>query len=121
MNNVLHVEGCPLYPLNVVVATDAVAATGTVMDDKQQPLSNMTAVLVPVNRTPFDLFRSVVTDNAGAFKMDRIPPGDYKAFVWDEVENGAWFDPQFMKAFEQRGTPVRVAGGQPLQLRLNPN
>jgi len=37
--------------------------------------------------------------------------GDYIVFSWEEVEDGAWYDAEFMKGIESRGTPVHVAEG----------
>jgi hypothetical protein len=46
--------------------------------------------------------------------MNRIPPGDYIAFSWEEVEEGAWMDPEFVKRYEDRGKKIHVnEGGNP--------
>ncbi len=37
--------------------------------------------------------------------------GDYKIFSWDEVEDGAWEDPDFLRAFEDRGQKISVEEG----------
>jgi hypothetical protein len=58
----------------------------------------------------------------GHFHADGIPPGDYRAFSWTDVENGAWQDPDFLRRFEDRGRPVRIteSGVATLELRLIP-
>ena len=51
------------------------------------------------------------TNSTGSsyFKTFRgIAPGEYKIFSWEEVEDGAWEDPDFLKLFEQKGVPVRA-------------
>ncbi len=35
-------------------------------------------------------------------------PGDYKIFSWDEVEDGAWEDPDFLRTFEDRSQRISV-------------
>src|SRR5262249_50500130 len=78
---------------------------------KQEPDADSTVVLLPMNRNRIDLIRFVTTDASGKFRFDRVPPGDYKLFAWDEVEQGAWQDPQFMQSFEERGMAIRVEEG----------
>jgi hypothetical protein len=53
-----------------------------------------------------------VSGSSGRFQFDRVPPGDYKVFAWQEVEAGAWHDPEFMRTYENLGTPVRVSEGE---------
>jgi hypothetical protein len=43
--------------------------------------------------------------------VPNVPPDDYRVFAWEDVETGAWLDPQFMRLDEGRGTPVRIAEG----------
>ena len=38
-------------------------------------------------------------------------PGDYKIFSWDEVEDGAWEDPDFLRTSEDRGQMISVEEG----------
>ncbi len=42
---------------------------------------------------------------------DRLWPGEYKLFAWDDVEQYDWFDPEFLKDFEARGESITVAAG----------
>jgi protocatechuate 3,4-dioxygenase beta subunit len=118
LNGPLHIEGTPNLALSIVIGTNAAPVTGLVFNERQEPLSDVTVVLVPSNRTRQDLFRSAMTDSAGKFKLDRVPPGDYKAFALDDVENGAWFDEQFLRRIEQRGVPFHMGDSPPPELRL---
>jgi len=67
-------------------------------------------IIVPdlQRRNRFDLFTPVELTPTGRFSISPIPPGNYKIFAWTHVELGAWFDPVFMRVYENRGTPVRV-------------
>ena len=48
---------------------------------------------------------------AGRFGLDNVAPGDYKVFAWDEVSDGDWNDPEFVRPSETRGSPVRISDG----------
>lgn len=50
------------------------------------------------------------------------PPGDYKLFAWEQIEDEAFKDPEFLALYEARGTSVHVEEKkqQYLQLPLIP-
>ena len=73
---------------------------------------NVTVVLVPdaARRNQRPLYRSTRTSN-GAFLFQKVPPGDYKLFAWSEdtIDNGGpWLDPEYLRRYEDRATPVRI-------------
>jgi hypothetical protein len=76
-------------------------------------MSNVTVVLMPDenHRNRIDLYQSVATDAAGAYRFDRVPPGSYKVFAWEDVEKDAWRNPSFMRLHENRGQSIQVAEG----------
>jgi hypothetical protein len=118
LNGPLHIEGKPSSPLEVVIGKNAGAIDGQVVTDRQTPLTDASVVLVPDVRRRTDLYRSASTDAAGRFHFDRVPPGDYKVLSWEEVEDGAWYDPEFLRAAENRGTSVRVLEGRTETVRV---
>jgi hypothetical protein len=50
--------------------------------------------------------------------MKTVVPGKYTVYAWEDVETGAWFDPDFLKTFESWGAKVEVPEGGPLGLQL---
>jgi hypothetical protein len=82
-------------------------------------------VLIPQEKERGEVslfYRTANTDANGNFTMARVNPGEYKVYAWEEVENGAWFDPDFLKPVESKGSPVSVREGTPgsVQLTLIP-
>jgi hypothetical protein len=63
-------------------------------------------------------YRTVSTDQNGSFTMGRVNPGEYKVYAWDEVESGAWFDPDFLKPIESKGAAVSVREGTPATVQV---
>jgi hypothetical protein len=92
-----------------------------VLDD-QQPAIPERMIIAPdlPRRQRLDLFSPLAVSVTGRFTLDGIPPGDYKLFAWAHVEDGAWLDPEFMRVYEDRGTPVHIeaAGSFPLEISL---
>ena len=78
----------------MVISSNTGTVDAAVITDKQEPSINTTFVLVPSQELRFrnDLYRTGATDTTGHLHLDGVPPGDYKAFAWEEVENGAWQD-----------------------------
>jgi hypothetical protein len=77
---------------------------------------DVTVVLVPdaARRNQRPLYRSTKASN-GAFLFQKVPPGDYKLFAWSEgtIDNGGpWLDPDYLRKYEDRATPVRVESEQ---------
>ena len=54
----------------------------------------------------------------GSFALKSVAPGEYKLYAWDEIEDGAYMDPEFMKPFESKGESVSVKEGSQLSEQL---
>ena len=50
--------------------------------------------------------------------MQGITPGDYKLFAWENVEAGAWQNPDFIQGYENAGRPIRINEGSNESLQL---
>jgi hypothetical protein len=70
-------------------------------------------VLIPdeSQRGRKDLYRTMLTDDEGRFRFSNLPPGDYKLFAWEFTDELSWLDPDFLRLYEERGTPVRIQEG----------
>lgn len=108
LNNGLHVERQPDAQMEIVIGADAGSLKGTVRDEKSQMIPNARVALVPGRRSRLDLFKTARTDESGEFHFGSVPPGDYKVFASEGIEDGAWRDPDFIEPYETRGTPVKV-------------
>ena len=108
--------------LDVVIGANGGSIDGAVVDDKREPQADIKVALIPdaAQRQRNDLYKDAVTNESGRFQMQSIAPGTYTLLAWDDVEDGAWFDPEFLKRFEGRGTRVRVDEGGKLNIELSP-
>jgi hypothetical protein len=96
--------------LNLIVTFEGGQVDGVVLDKDDKPVPGATVVLAAprARRNPKDSVHAYTSDQYGRFHFESIRPGDYKLFAWDDVENNDWFDPDFLKAFEDKGEPVTV-------------
>ena len=109
-------------PLEIVLSPHAGQITGVVQNsDTQQPASFSQVVLIPQEkerREQWWYYKTTTTDRAGSFTFKSVAPGEYKAYAWDENEDGAYMDPEFMKPFESKGEVVTVKESSQLTEQL---
>src|SRR4030095_9663373 len=93
----------------IVVGSSAGVVEGVVRDNLRN-LVRARVVLVPdlAHRQRADLYQSISTDDSGRFRLQGIPPGDYVLFAWEDIENGLWLDPEFLKRHEPSGRSIRI-------------
>jgi len=105
LNRGLHVTGSSDAPLEVVVAKDFGSVQGQV-----QGSENLTVVLVPdiARRAQRGLYKSKQVSVPAGFHFEKVPPGDYKVFVWREENGGPWLDPDYLRKYEERGTAIHI-------------
>jgi hypothetical protein len=109
----VHLQGQPPREMEVVIGVDGGIVQGLVVDRRQQPVANAVVALVPAPtlRRRTDLYKSAVTDVSGRFRILGLAPGDYRLFSWEYIEDGMWFDSDFLNTVETRGKSVRVSEG----------
>ncbi len=107
--NGMRVDSEPRGPLEIILGSTPGSLDVTTLDEKQMPEAAVRVVLVPdANPAKRYMFKDGTSDATGKFHWDNLAPGDYKVYAWEDVENGAWTDADFMKAYEGRGTQVHI-------------
>jgi len=120
--NGLEVATAAPAPLDIVVSPNGGQISGMVQDaGTQQPAAWATVVLIPQEkerRERPDFYKTINSDGSGRFNFRGIAPGKYKVFAWEDVDNGAWFDPDFMSAVEDKGAAVEIQEGSRENLQV---
>ena len=92
-----------------IVLDSKVGSLEGVVNDRLAVASGAQVVLVPdKGRHRVDQFKAVTTDKDGHFRITNIPPGDYKLYAWEAIEQYRWFDSDVLKAAEQFASPVHL-------------
>jgi hypothetical protein len=100
--------------LELVLSSRGAHLQGTVMNSDPVPVGNVWVALVPddPNRKQKRLYHAVRTSADGKFDFRGIAPGDYTLFSWNNVQEGEWFDPDFLKTFQAKGVSISFGEGQ---------
>ncbi len=119
----LHFTGNVNNGLEISLGFGSGRVEGTVTDSRLQAVNAGRVVAVP-DRMRFrtDLYRSFSVDQNGRFTFPTLPPGDYKIFAWESIEDNGWFDPELLSRSEARAASIHVNEGstQSLSVQIIP-
>jgi hypothetical protein len=110
--------------LTVVLNPNGGQIDGNVQNDKGQSAGSAMVTLIPdeAHRALSWLYKTASTDQNGHFTMKGVRPGKYTVYAWEDIEPGAYQDPDFVKPHESAGAKVSIdAGGhETVQLKAVP-
>jgi hypothetical protein len=106
--------------LDLVISANGGVVEGVAVDRRGEPVANAVVVAVPEARMRprIDHYRKTVADQTGRFSLRGLRPGDYTLFVWENVEGEAFYNPDFLKLFEGRGSALHVSEAERKSLQL---
>lgn len=91
--------------LDIVLSPNPATLTGTVRDENGKPAAGAHVHLFLGD----DFKRSATADQNGRFQFSSLAPGDYRAFAFEEIENGLSSERDFRKNLESRAGSVTLA------------
>ena len=117
-------NGVSAEELTVVISPNGGQVEGTVQNAKGENAAGSTVTLIPdvTHRSINALYKTANTDQNGHFTIRGVRPGEYTIYAWEEIESGAYQDPDFLKPHESSATTVSVkaSGHDTLQLKAVP-
>jgi hypothetical protein len=109
-----------LLSMQIVISNNGGQVAGGVVNGSGQPVPLAHVALIP-NRSGAlrpDLYKLDSSDTNGQFSIAGVAPGAYRIYAWEQFDQGAYFDPEFMSRFEGLGTPVEVKAGSVTNVKL---
>jgi protocatechuate 3,4-dioxygenase beta subunit len=99
--------------LMVLLSPKGAQASGVVADNDGRPVEGAQVLLAPEQRQMHrpDLFQQLDTDADGIFLLRGVPPGRYRLFAWDNLEEVPWRDAAYLKQFESQSVPCDLSEG----------
>jgi hypothetical protein len=105
-------------PLDIVISAAPAQIDAVVMDKDGKAAVNAVVAIVPQDGSPI----VQTTDENGILSVKGLKPGDYRLLAWEDVEQGAPSDPDFLAQFEKKMKSVKVdaSGHEAIQLTAIP-
>jgi hypothetical protein len=96
--------------LTLVLSPNGGVIEGSARTAKDEPAAGARVTLIPEEgrRSYTSFFKSTDTDQEGHFVIKGVAPGEYKIYAWEDIEEGAYEDPDFMKPHESDGQAVSI-------------
>jgi protocatechuate 3,4-dioxygenase beta subunit len=108
--------------MTIVIAMAAGQISGTVQNEKLEPAAGANVVLIPegARRENDRWYQMTSTDQYGNYTLKNVTPGDFRIFAFDNVEYGAYQDPEWLKPFESKGEKISIKENakESVQLKL---
>lgn len=106
-----------------LVLTDRVSElSGAVHDGQGEPLTDVTIVVFPSDAAlwlPRSRFiKASRPDQNGQYRIRDLPPGDYLLAAVEFVEQGQWFDPNFLESQRSAATRLSLREGETKSMNL---
>lgn len=84
---------------------------GIARDSSGQKAPGALVVLVPNDRTRFELFSSTTADQDGAFQIPCAAAGSYRLYSWFALDGQAYRNAEFLRKYGSEGIVVQVEKG----------
>ncbi len=113
-------DGVPAGPMLITLSKGA-QLFGIVEHKEGKPLPGAKVALVPedeARRRQTASYKIASSDQAGVFRLRGIPPGEYRAFAWENVQYGVYEDPEIFKTIESAGVKLKLGEGEAQTIRL---
>ncbi len=109
LRNDMNVTAATKGPLEIVVSTAGAQLNGKVEGGVPRavlaaPQGDLQGIL--------SFYGVTTVDEKGAFEMQGMTPGQYLVYAFEDLAQGAWFDPDFLKPYAERGAPVELRAGR---------
>jgi hypothetical protein len=105
--------------LEVTVSYAGARIDGVVLDQQGKPAEGV-ACLIPDPPQPGMpwLYQTAEAVEDGVFHFQGVRPGMYRVYAWEELEPGAYMDPQFTAQRQANSVAIEVAENEKKQISI---
>ena len=114
-------HGKTLSGVRVVLTSRPTIVRGALRDEKQNPAEGTIVVFADDSakwREGSRAIRTARLDQRGLFTFKGLPAGDYFMVALDSVQEGQWYDPEFLEGQKGRARRVAIADAESKQVDL---
>ncbi len=107
--------GAATRHLAVVLTDRSTEISGTVRDEQDNPLTDLTVVAFATDqqlwRPQSRFIQAVRPDRNGVYSVRGLPPGEYLLQAVDDIEQGEWYDPAVLESLRSGATRLLLQEG----------
>lgn len=111
----LEIKTGNVSDLNLIFTDRISGISGTVRDGRGAAVPATTVILFPADPALWvpqsRRIQTARTDQSGVYQVSSLPSGDYLAVATDDVEQGEWFDPEFLDRIRDKAMRVTLGEG----------
>jgi hypothetical protein len=115
-------HGEQLSGVRIMVTDRITSVAGELTDDKGVAVPDGTVIVFTARSDKWfegsRFVRAARPDQKGRYQIKGLPPGEYLALALDDVEEGAWNDPEYLESLRQRAQRLTLTAGEPQTLSL---
>jgi hypothetical protein len=102
-----------IFPLLLEVSPTGAQVEGAVETNDGKTACQATVVLVPEpdRRNIRRFYYSTDINRSGRFAIRGVAPGNYRLFAWDDEDEAAYFDSEFLRPYEKSYDPIHIKQG----------
>ncbi|MGC2258442.1 MAG: carboxypeptidase-like regulatory domain-containing protein [Candidatus Sulfotelmatobacter sp.] len=106
--------------LDLMASANGGTIDGVASNQDDEAVADAVIVAVPEARfrNHQDRYRKAVSDQSGHFSLRGLPPGDYTLFAWQSIDGEPYYNPEFLRNYEDRGKAMRVREGNRVSVQL---
>jgi hypothetical protein len=108
-------HGGTLSGVRVVLTNRPTVVRGALRDEKQSPAEGTVIVFADDRakwRQDSRAIRATRLDQRGVFTFKGLPAGDYFLVALDSVQEGQWYDPEFLEVLKSRAKRIAIADAE---------
>ena len=117
-------SGEAMHDVQVILTKRFASAAGQLADAKGAPLADGTVIVFATSADKWTedsrFVRAARPDQEGRWKINGLPPGEYFVVALDGVEDGQWFESDYLESVRRYAQKVTLAeaDAQTVQLKL---
>ena len=121
-DEIVEITGEELQAVNVIFTDRATTLNGAVRDPRGAGVPGVTVIVFPADaarwRPQTRRIRTARSDQNGEYRLGEIPPGDYLVAGVEDVEQGEWFDPEYLQRITAQAARTSIAEGDQKRVDL---
>lgn len=97
--------------VQITLSSRGARLQGMVITEENLPAPGVWTVAIAENAWIGKRAWAATTDQNGHYELRGLPPGKYKLYSWQDIEESSWDDPDVVKPYEDKGTPIELQDG----------